>query len=237
VSAPARVPRGVKVTSKGLVLPEKLSFEEWLAVGRQIAERASAFAFAVGDWLFRGQWEYGKNYAEAAEELGFDVGTMRNYASVAGRFDLARRRVDRRFSHHAAVASLDPPTADRLLEQAAKKDWSMRELREAARAERDRRQTPPAVSAPGDDEPDGQHLRSVSPPPPEARYIRSVINVDGRFVAVVLDHAGAISDEDRSAILALARQLHDEVVARELGVRLIQLGSIANLKAADAALP
>lgn len=123
-------------TKRGLTLAEDLSFAAWLDIGRRLFKLVDASGWWVGDWLFHGQWQYGKKYLEAGEATGFDVGSLRNMSYVAGRFDLSRRRDNLSFSHHEAVASLKPAEADDLLEQAEAQSWSVMRLREKVREHR-----------------------------------------------------------------------------------------------------
>jgi hypothetical protein len=133
-SRPLSFGRGSVATKNRLTLSDKLTFDDWRAIGTQLAALVDASAWWLGDWVFYGQWQYGKKYIQAVELTGLDEGTLRNYASVAGRFDLSRRRDNLSFSHHAAVVSLPLDEADKYLAEADAKDWSTRELRDATRA-------------------------------------------------------------------------------------------------------
>lgn len=132
-SRPLSFGRGSVATKQRLTLSDTLTFNEWLAIGGQLAALVDASAWWLGDWVFYGQWQYGKKYIQAVELTGLDEGTLRNYSSVAGRFNLSRRRDNLSFGHHASVVSLPLEEADRFLEQAAENGWSIRELRDAAR--------------------------------------------------------------------------------------------------------
>lgn len=124
----------IVVPRLGLVFPRHLPFEAWLGVGSQLAAVAASSAWCLGDWLVYGQAAYGSRYRDAAERTGLDYQTLRNYAWVAGRFELSRRRDTLSFGHHAEVAALPAPEQDFWLRKAEESGWSTRRLREEVRA-------------------------------------------------------------------------------------------------------
>src|ERR1051326_8451393 len=69
MNAPARPEPGrvVVVPGTGLQFPQRLPFDAWLAVGRQLSAVASSSAWCLGDWLAYGQQAYGGRYREAVE--------------------------------------------------------------------------------------------------------------------------------------------------------------------------
>lgn len=133
MSAALAVGQKAKLAKKGLRLSEGLTFAEWTAIGRKLGEMAESTAWAIGDWVFYGQWEYGKRYEEALAVTGLDYQTLRNYASVAGRFDLSRRRDKLSLQHHATVAALPPKEQDRWLDLAEREKLSLHDLRDRIR--------------------------------------------------------------------------------------------------------
>jgi hypothetical protein len=62
-----------------------------------------------------------------------DYQTLRNYAVVARRFDLSRRRDTLSFQHHAQVCALRDDDQEYWLESAAVNRWSRQELRRKMR--------------------------------------------------------------------------------------------------------
>jgi hypothetical protein len=75
----------------------------------------------IGDWWRFGAYRYGER-KQAVEGWGWlAVETVQNYGHVCAKFETSRRREVLSFSHHAAVASLDPAEADALL------DWVVAE--------------------------------------------------------------------------------------------------------------
>jgi hypothetical protein len=126
-----------------LRLREGMSFDAWLAVGRRIARVANTSAWAVGDWLVFGERSYGERYRTALAATDLDYQTLRNYAWVARRFPVSRRRDTVSFQHHAEVASLTDPEQDLWLRRTEVNGWSRNELRRRLSAAR-----APAVPAP-----------------------------------------------------------------------------------------
>jgi hypothetical protein len=139
----------------GLQFPRQLPFEAWLGVGAQLAAVAGSSAWCLGDWLIYGQAAYGGRYRDAVERTGLDYQTLRNYAWVAGRFELSRRRDTLSFGHHAEVAALPGPEQDFWLRKAEEFRWSTMRLRHEVRASlAERRQASPGL------EPGGPATRS-----------------------------------------------------------------------------
>ena len=140
----------VVVPRTGLQFPYQLPFEAWLGVGAQLAAVAGSSAWCLGDWLVYGQAAYGSRYRDAVERTGLDYQTLRNYAWVAGRFELSRRRDTLSFGHHAEVAALPEPEQDFWLRKAEEFGWSTMRLRHEVRASlAERGQEPPDLEPAG----------------------------------------------------------------------------------------
>ncbi|KOV82378.1 LmbU family transcriptional regulator [Nocardia sp. NRRL S-836] len=125
------------MTRVGLRIPSALSFAEWERAGRRLAELVDSSAWSLGDWLVFGKEHYSDRYQHAVRAVGLSYQTLRNYAWVAGRFDLTRRRPALTFQHHAEVASLPPDVQEYLLSQAETNSWTTRQLRSAIRGGND----------------------------------------------------------------------------------------------------
>ena len=136
----------VIATNVGLRFPETLTYAEWVRAGRNVARIASSSAWFIGDWLVCGQSRYEDRYREAIKAVGLDYQTVRNYAWVARRFPVERRREGLSFQHHAEVASLSPQEQDRLLAAAEEGGWSRNALR--AQVQRARRGGEPSAASP-----------------------------------------------------------------------------------------
>ncbi|MCA1679278.1 MAG: LmbU family transcriptional regulator, partial [Actinobacteria bacterium] len=124
---------GAAVRRTGISFDARLPYEEWREFGGRIAMRASASLWWLGDWLRFGQEAYGRRYKEGVALTGLDYQTLRNYAVVARRFELSRRRDKLSFQHHAEVCALDDVEQDRWLDRAERGGWSRNELRRRLR--------------------------------------------------------------------------------------------------------
>jgi hypothetical protein len=111
-----------------------LPFEDWQEIGGMMSRHANACSWWLGDWLAFGRYKYGRRYKDAIAATGLDYQTLRNYTTVARRFDTRRRRADLSFQHHAEVCSLCDERQDYLLDMAATHGWSRNELRRRMRA-------------------------------------------------------------------------------------------------------
>jgi hypothetical protein len=123
-----------------------LSFEEWCEIGRRVGLRADASMWWLGDWLVYGERTYGTRYRRAVAVTGLEYQTLRNYAAVARRFTVSRRRETLSFQHHAEVCSLPDVEQDAWLASAQAAGWSRNELRRRLRAARSASATVPAAS-------------------------------------------------------------------------------------------
>jgi hypothetical protein len=121
----------------GLRLPSDLDFAAWQELGVKLGRVSSASTWALADWTLFGSrtFKHGAKYEKAIEATGLAYATLRNYASIAARFPLERRRPELTFAHHAAVARLDEKGAARILEHAAEYQWSVSRIRQAAGSE------------------------------------------------------------------------------------------------------
>jgi hypothetical protein len=126
----------VRMSGVGLHIPTGLSFEDWAKAGRQLSGIVDSSAWWLGDWLVFGKDHYSDCYQLAIQGAGLRYQTLRNYAWVARRFDLSRRRAKLTFQHHAEVASLPVDAQELLLDQAERGMWTTKQLRNAIRLER-----------------------------------------------------------------------------------------------------
>jgi hypothetical protein len=118
---------------RGLQLPKQLPFEKWIRIGRQLSDICTLSTWCLGDWLVYGEVAYTDRYREAIEETSLDYQTLRNYAWVAKRFSLSRRREALSFGHHTEVAALSEPEQDFWLRKAEELGWSVKRLRHEVR--------------------------------------------------------------------------------------------------------
>lgn len=128
--------RGATPTLTGMQFDPVLPFEDWQALGIRISISANATAWWLGDWLSYGQYKYGRRYKAAIAGTGLDYQTLRNYAMVARRFQMSRRRDKLSFQHHAEVCALKDEEQDEWLGRAERERWSRNELRRNLRVAR-----------------------------------------------------------------------------------------------------
>lgn len=117
-----------------LHLPERLPLADWKRIGKQISLISNASSWWLGDWLVYGQEKYPDRYRIAVSEAALDYQTLRNYAWVARKFPLSRRRDTLSFQHHLEVASLCEADQDIWLERAVRFKWPKAELRRQLKA-------------------------------------------------------------------------------------------------------
>jgi hypothetical protein len=119
-------------------IPERdLDVNEWARIGRSIGVMSRGNQWWVGDWIRYGDAKYGEKYSRASKLTGYDVQTLTNYVYVATRFaDIARRRETLSWSHHEAVAALEPAKQDNWLTVADGLKWAVNDLRCELRAHR-----------------------------------------------------------------------------------------------------
>lgn len=126
-----RKPLGGQVLTRraSLAMPPRMSFESWMRIGARISTIADSSGWWLGDWLVYGQNRYPERYRQALQETSLDYQTLRNYAWVARKFPVARRRIALSLQHHAEVATLQEHEQDVWLDRAERERWSRNELR------------------------------------------------------------------------------------------------------------
>jgi hypothetical protein len=133
--APASRPRrGVRSTATGAQFDSLLDFETWSELGTRLGVYTSATSWWLGDWIAFGRMKYGRRYKEAVVATGLDYQTLRNYAVVARRFEISRRRANLTFQHHAVLCALSDDQQETWLDRAEAGRWSRNELRRRLRA-------------------------------------------------------------------------------------------------------
>lgn len=121
-----------KTKSNALIIPDKVTLDQWVAIGRKLYHTGQTMTWWLADWAAYGEREYGK-LKEFCEGNGLNYGTIRNLASVALAVELSRRRDNLSFSHHVEVSALPAREQSKWLSQAAKDNWSVVELRRRIR--------------------------------------------------------------------------------------------------------
>jgi hypothetical protein len=116
-------------------LPEaELDQRTWARAGRRMSVIDRASQWWIGDWLRYGTQRWGEKYTQAAKITGYDVPSLRNMAWIASEFEISRRRDTLTWSHHSAVAALEPEEQERWLDRASDERLSVADLRGELRA-------------------------------------------------------------------------------------------------------
>ncbi len=103
--------------------------EQWATV----SEAAWALKFAVGDLCLQGEHLYGDSVYQALEHLGLSEEVKRECVRVSSRVPYSRRRKGVSWSHHRAVAPLEPAEQKQMLQRAVDEGMSHHSLRAALR--------------------------------------------------------------------------------------------------------
>ncbi|MGH3846716.1 MAG: LmbU family transcriptional regulator [Pseudonocardiaceae bacterium] len=130
-----RLDQRVHVQQNGLSLAEGLSFDSWRELGHKVTHVVSCSAWWLGDWVIYGERAYGDRYKQVLADTSLRSQTLRNYAWVAKKFPMSRRRDNVSFAHHAEVAALPEDQQDMWLERAEGSKLSVSQLRQRVHAE------------------------------------------------------------------------------------------------------
>lgn len=110
-----------------------MHIEDWLAEVRLLWTLRDRLQWALGDSLLWGEARYGEMWSQVADQ--YNHHTLENCRWVASRFPVTRRRESLSFSHHEAVAKLEPAQQDAWLDRAEAEAMPRAELRKALRGE------------------------------------------------------------------------------------------------------
>ncbi|MBE3015291.1 LmbU family transcriptional regulator [Microbispora sp. NEAU-D428] len=130
----------VRAGRLGLRLPVDLSFESWQRIGSQLCVIANSSTWWLGDWLVYGEEFFSDRYRMAIAKTSLSYKTLRNYAWVARKFPMSRRRDTLSLQHHAEVAALPEDEQELWLTRAEKEGWPQSRLRKEIQASRSRGQ-------------------------------------------------------------------------------------------------
>lgn len=123
------------LTPAGLILPADITPDEYMAIGGLLFRWGEGWKWAVGDWLIQGHGIFGEEFYEYSEALNISVRSRQQYMRVSELIPPGvRRRVpELRWSHHRAVANLEPVEADQWLQKAIDNRWTRQELQDNMR--------------------------------------------------------------------------------------------------------
>ena len=121
----------------GIRFHAELTFDEWNAIGQQLAPVAKSIGFIVGDWLNYGRARFGEKYVEAIKLTGLARETLKVYSHVARSINSLSRNNELDWTHHKVVAKIkDPEEQRRWLDLAASDRMSVKRLRKSINAGR-----------------------------------------------------------------------------------------------------
>jgi hypothetical protein len=91
-----------------LTLPDDLTLDGWVAVGKSLETVERSHMWWIGDWLVYGGEHYPDAYEEAARQTGLAYSTLRNAKWVAGVYgDVSLRSDKLSWHHHRAAAGIE----------------------------------------------------------------------------------------------------------------------------------
>jgi N6-adenosine-specific RNA methylase IME4 len=131
-----------KIKKTGLIFSSNIPFNEWEMIGESLRQIEGSAMWWIGDWCNFGEKKYGEKYSQALEGSDYAYQTLQNAAWVTSQIEFSRRRENLSFSFHAEVASLESKEQDKWLEKADKENLTIKELRQAIREERIKKETP-----------------------------------------------------------------------------------------------
>jgi N6-adenosine-specific RNA methylase IME4 len=126
------------LTRTGWELPQKLSFEDWIACGQSLGKIEVAVQWWLGDWWAYGEHAYGERKAlfeegGPLEDMSFN--SLAHYGWIARSIETCNRLQVLSFKHHEYVAPFSPAQQRKWLERAVKGDdgkkWSSNQLKAA----------------------------------------------------------------------------------------------------------
>lgn len=130
----AELERNGAISATGLHLTNPdLSYDEFEAIGFLLGRMHQSLRFAIGDWLVLGEKLFPALVYQAAEALGISEEGMREYLRVSERVPRSTRRKTLSWSHHRAVASLEPAVQKDWLKRAVDQNMSHHQMRDALR--------------------------------------------------------------------------------------------------------
>lgn len=165
----AITPTAASWSLTGLHLPDDLSFDAWVRVGRELKTVEQSLMWWIGDWLRFGETRYGETYLAAAASTGYSVQTLMDAKWVAERYEISDRSENLSWSHHRVVASLPPEDRRNALLKAEAEGWSRRDLTGHVQAIRAAPRNDPPVDP---ESPFGYALRCL------ARLVGAVFDID-----------------------------------------------------------
>jgi hypothetical protein len=130
----ADLERSGGISSIGLHLADPdFPYPQFEALCVLLGKMHEAVRFAIGDAIVLGEKLYGEESFQAFESLNLSEEARREYLRVSERVPRSRRRKDLSWSHHRAVAALEPAEQKDWLKRASDRHLSHHEMRAALR--------------------------------------------------------------------------------------------------------
>ncbi len=122
------------LTSVGLRLTDPdLTYDTYAAIGLLLGEIRKSVQWAIGDYIILGEQLFKEQAYQAISDLDVSENGLREYVRVAERVPRSVRRPELSWSHHRAVAALEPPAQKTWLAKASDERLSHHALRDALR--------------------------------------------------------------------------------------------------------
>ena len=112
------------------------TFEQWTQLGDVLQFFEGSLQWLIGAWVSYGEAKFGERAAQAVAVTGWKLETVQQAAWVHQAVSEERRDPALSFSHHRAVADLEPPQQSKMLAKAKREDWSSERLRREVQAEK-----------------------------------------------------------------------------------------------------
>jgi len=122
-----------KLHKNGLEAIGEPSFEQWEECGKFIKKCEGAVHFWIGDWLNYGEKKWGKMYAQAIDQTGYDYQTLANDKWLSKNIDISDRSENLGVRHAQQIASLPEEEKKFWAEEIKKEAIPVRELKERIR--------------------------------------------------------------------------------------------------------
>lgn len=115
----------------GLQLPDVTTIEDWAHIGDRVRMVGRSMGWIVGDWLNFGEDHFGEEYAQYAENCGYDPGVLSTYQTVARRFTPEQRNPGVSFTHYRLLVRFSDAKVARWLDKIVEGKLSVSQLRDA----------------------------------------------------------------------------------------------------------
>ena len=124
----------LRTTGLYLTNPD-LTYDQLEAVGGLLGRMHQSLRFAIGDWLLLVEERFPAEFGQASEVLQISEDGRREYLRVSQQVPRSVRREELSWSHHRAVAALEPPEQQQHLDAAVAEGLSHHQLRDRLRPE------------------------------------------------------------------------------------------------------